>query len=163
MKNKKLITGIVVIVLAVGAISATAFAASAYSSPAQAVAGLTGRTEESVIAERTETGDTYGTIANEAGVLEEFKDEMLSIREDTLAERVAAGTMTQAQADEILAAMKTRQESCDGTGLGQNGQNTRTGACGANGQGLGSAQAAGNGQKQHGGGQCGGNGTCTMR
>jgi hypothetical protein len=158
MKSKKLITGLVVVVLAVGAISATAFAASAYSSPAQAVAGLTGRTEESVIAQRTETGDTYGTIANEAGVLDQFKDEMLSIREDTLAERVAAGTMTQERADEILAAMKIRQETCDGTGLGQNG----TGACGANGQGSANAQGAGNGQKQNGSGQCGGNGTCTV-
>jgi hypothetical protein len=44
-------------------LSVTVFAASAYSNPAEAVAGLTGRDVDSVIAERRESGESYGTIA----------------------------------------------------------------------------------------------------
>ena len=54
-------------VFAVAATSVTAFAVSAYSSPAEAVAGLTGQAVESVVAERAETGKSYGAIASENG------------------------------------------------------------------------------------------------
>lgn len=155
MTKLKTFTALGAVVIAVSAISFTAFAASSYSSPAQAVAGLTGRTEESVIAEKVETGDTYGTIANEAGKLEEFKDEMLEIKKDTLAERVAAGTMTQEQADAVLKNLEENQATCDGTGSARIGQNSGAGF-GKNG-GMGQGNGTGRGQ---GGGAMRGQGTC---
>ena len=127
-------------VLMVGATTFTAFAASRYSSPAEAVAGLTGKTVESVIQEKTETGKTYGTIANDAGKLEEFKAENLQIKKDILEKRVADGTVTQERADEIIKAVEDRQKTCDGTGGG--GQRMGAGfgsGNGGQGQGFGGA------------------------
>ncbi len=166
MKKFKVLTTLGIVVLAVSVISITAFAASAYKTPAQAVAGLTGKTEESVIAQKVETGKTYGTLASEAGKLEEFKDEMLEIREDALAAKVEAGTMTQEKADEILAAIKENQANCDGTGSKRIGQKAGAGFGSMNGQGQGQGQGKGNGQGQGGGmgqgrGQ-GNNGVCIV-
>lgn len=56
------------------AISTTAFAAAQSKTPAETVAGLSGRTVQSVVEER-QTGKSYGQIAQEAGVLEAFKQE----------------------------------------------------------------------------------------
>lgn len=142
------------ILLAVGATSLTAFAASAYSTPAEAAAGLTGKSVESVIAERAETGKSYGTIASESGKLEEFKSEMLQIKKDALAEKVAAGTLTQEKADAIIAAIEERQSNCDGTGSAGIGRMMGAGFGKGNGSGQGRCQGgAGIGQ-----GNCGG--TC---
>lgn len=144
-KFKTLVT-LGAMVLLVGATSVTAFAASNYSTPAEALAGLTGKTVESVIAERSETGKTYGTIANDSGKLEEFKAEMIEVKTDALADKVAAGLLTQERADEIIAALENNQASCDGTGTNRMGQRMGAGfgGMGANGQGNG------------GFGQCGG-------
>ena len=152
MTKLKKIAAIGGMVLAVGATSFTAFAASTYHSPAEAVAGLTGQTVESVIAQKTETGDTYGAIANEAGKLEEFKDEMLEIKKDALAEKVAAGTITQEKADEIIAAIEANQATCDGTGSAKIGQKMGAGFGSGNCNGQGNGRSgAGRGQ-----GNCGG-------
>lgn len=147
MTKLKKIAAIGAMVLVVSATSLTAFAASKYSSPAEAVAGLTGKTTESVIAERTETGKTYGTIAKEAGKLEEFKSENLQIKKDILAKKVADGTMTQARADEISKAMEENQANCDGTGSAKIGKKMGAGFGGMNGNGQGRGQGgAGCGQ-----------------
>ena len=146
MKKFKTLTTLGIVVLAVSVISITAFATSAYKTPAQAVAGLTGKTEESVITQKVETGKTYGTLASEAGKLEEFKDEMLEIRKDALAAKVAAGTMTQAQADEIWAAIEENQANCDGTGSARIGQKAGAGFGSMNGQGQGQGKRNGQGQ-----------------
>lgn len=144
-----------VAVLALSTVSITALAASAYGSPAEAVAALSGKTVESVTAERQETGKTYGTIASEAGVLDEFKSSMLEIKRDVLAARVAAGDMTQEQADEILAALEANMATCDGTGGAMIGQQYNVGF-GSNGSGIGNGAGKGNhGQS----GQLGGSGT----
>ncbi|WP_302486397.1 DUF2680 domain-containing protein [uncultured Megamonas sp.] len=115
MKNLKkiIITGLLALTVAT-----TAFAASAYNSPAEIVAGLTGRSVESVIDERHDTGKSFGTIAKEAGKLDEFKTEVLELRKDQLAARVADGRLTQEQADRILASIEERQALCDGDGYG---------------------------------------------
>ena len=136
--KKLVVTGVAVFTLATG--SVTAFAASQYLTPAEAVAGLTGREVQSVIDERTQTGKTYGSIANEAGALDEFKVEMLEMKKDTLAARVAAGTMTQEQADAIIARIEANQANCDGTGAG----------CGLNGAGCGMGTGFGQGRGQGG-------------
>jgi hypothetical protein len=122
MKKFKKLMIVGAAVLLIGATSVTALAA-AYGSPSEIIAGLTGRTADSVIAEKTESGTTYGAIANEAGVLEQFKDQMLELKKAALAERVADGRLTQAQADAMLAAMEANMADCDGTGSGK-------GACG---------------------------------
>jgi hypothetical protein len=110
------------VVTAISATTITAYAASNYSTPAEALAGLTGKTTEDILSERTETGKTYGTIAYEEGKLEEFKDEMLQIKKDILDQRVKDGTMTQEEADAALKTIEERLELCDGTGSGrQNG------------------------------------------
>lgn len=145
--KKLVVTGIAVLTLAAG--SVTAFAASQYATPAEAVAGLTGREVQSVIDERIESGKTYGTIASEAGVLDEFKTEMLEMKKDKLAARVAAGTMTQEQADAILARIEANQANCDGTGNGMNGAGCGmgTGFGQGGGQGRGQGRGMGSGMR----------------
>jgi len=133
MKFKK-IAVILSVILLVGAFSVTAMAATGYKTPTDIVAGLTGRTTDSVTAERTESGKTYGTIANEAGVLDQFRSQMLEQKKAILEEKVAAGTITQERADAIIAAMENNQANCDGTG---SGMGMRSGLCTGNGTGTG--------------------------
>lgn len=150
MINLKKTMALGTIIFAIGTTSVTAFAASNYKTPADAVAGLTGKTVESVTAEKLETGKTYGTIAKEAGKLEEFKAEKLEMKKDKLNAQVAAGTITQDKADEIIAAIIEKQTTCDGTGTSKIGK----GKC--KGMGAGSNKAAGNGaHKGNGGAGCG--------
>lgn len=161
MKTTKKILTACVAVTVIAVSSVTAFAASAYSTPAGAVAGITGRTEESVISEKQESGKTYGTIAAEAGKLEEFQAEMFELRKESLAAQVEAGTITQERADEILKTIEENQATCDGTGTARIGRATgaRFGSSGA-GQGLGrGSKGSGTGRGQ--GVGCGmNNGTC---
>ena len=158
MTKLKKIIALGTMVLTVGATSITALAAINYNTPAEAVAGLTGKTVESVIAEKFATGKTYGTIANEAGKLTEFKAANLEIKKEALAKKVAAGTMTQEKADEIIAALKENQENCDGTGAAKIGQKLGAGfgSMKDQGQGRGNGQGQGQGGVNRGQGNCGG-------
>ncbi len=150
MKTKKLF---LISAAVLAATSLTAFAA-AYATPAEAVAALTGRTVDSVVEERTETNKTYGEIAAEAGVLDSYQDEMLELKKERLDELVADGTITQARADEILAALEAAQDTCDGTGGSQIGRtygvSFGAGSCGSEncalgyGEGLGTHAGSGN-------------------
>ena len=163
MKNMKKKLTAAAAVLTVGLLGVTAFATSEYKTPAEVAAGVTGRTVESVTEERAETGKTYGTIASEDGKLAEFKDGVLELRKDQLSDRVADGSMTQAQADEVLAAIEENQAVCDGTGSAGVGRGFGLGcgdaaACGENGVCTGEARGSGNGYRGN-GGVCGG--TCT--
>ena len=140
--HKWIVVGMVV--LALGATSAIAFAASPYDTPAEAVAGITGRTEDSVREERADTGKTYGAIAYEAGKQEEFREAMNEIREDALAAQVEEGKLTQEEADAVLARIQERQAECDGTGSGQQNRENLglfgqggTGLCNGTGEGQG--------------------------
>lgn len=142
MKNLKKIALIGTVVLTVSAASITAHAASNYGTPAEIVAGLTGKSVESVTAEKTETGDTYGALANEYGVLDQFKSQMLEQKKAYLDERVAAGTMTREQADAIIAAMEARQADCDGTCSGGTGARMGAGFGGMNGNRGGGARSS---------------------
>lgn len=158
MKIKKLVlTG--AMILTVGATTVTAFAAAPFGTPAEALAELTGRTVEDVSAERSESGKTYGTLANEAGKLDEFKTEMLRIKKDMLADRVEAGLITQERADEIIAAMEQNQTLCDGSGACGARQGTGAGFGGMHGYGKGTGAGfggmQGNGQGARGFGQNG--------
>jgi len=139
------------VILTVSSMSATVFAKSIYNSPAEAAAGLTGKTLEEVVAEKAETGKTYGKIAEESGKLEEFKSEMLEVKKDKLAESVTAGTMTQEKADEILAKIKDAQANCDGTNPKRIGK--------ANGAGFGDKNKDGTCEAQLKDGKCKRDGT----
>ena len=161
--TKKIFTACIVALVFVAA-SVTTFAASAYTTPAKAVAGITGRTTDSVIAERMESGKTYGTIAAEVGKLDEFKTEMLKMKKDNLAKQVEAGTITQEKADAILEAIDKNQAVCDGTGSSKisQGFGARLGSNGS-GQGFsGANRGAGMGRGQ-GGGRIMNNGMCAYK
>ena len=145
MKNFKKWTAAGAVVLALGLTSVTAFAA--VESPAEIVAGLTGKSVEAVIAERTESGKTYGTLAADAGKLEEFQLRLFEEKKARVEERVQAGTMTEERAEAVLAAMETRQANCDGTGSGNmygEANGNGTGVCDGTGSGNASGAARGN-------------------
>lgn len=140
------------VLITIGTTSLTAFAASNYQAPAEAVARITGRTVESVVTGRIETGKTYGTIANEAGKLDEYKKESLEIKKDNLNAQVEAGIITQEKADAIIKTIEENQVNCDGTGTARIGQEmgARFGSNGA-GRGLAGVNRGTGGGKGQGG------------
>lgn len=164
MKRTKRILTVGVMVLTLSATSLTAFAASNYKTPAEAVAGLTGKTVESVIAEKSESGKSYGTIAKDAGKLEEFKEEHLEMKKDSLTQKVADGVMTQEKADEIISAIEENAANCDATGSKKIGQRMGAGfgSMSGNCQGQGQRQGKGQGKGQGQGGFGQRNGNCVV-
>jgi len=155
MKNFSKVTIIAAVVLVIGATGVTGFAASGYQTPAEALAGITGRTVESVVAEKQDTEKTYGQIAAEAGKIEEFKAEAMEMKRDRLNAQVANGRITQEKADTIIKNIEDNQANCDGTGskgvgqdqgarFGMNGEGQGH-ANGNHGQGLGQGQGQGQG------------------
>lgn len=154
MKNIRKVTIIAAVVLVVGATGVTGFAASLYQSPAEALAGITGQTVESLMAERQETDKTYGKIAADAGKLDEFKAEAMEIKKDKLSAQVADGKITQEKADTIIKTIEENQANCDGTGSHRIGQDEGA-RFGMNGQGQGEGQGLANGNHGQGMGQGG--------
>lgn len=121
MKNfKKLIVAATIVgILGVVGVAGAAVATGA-TSPADIVAGLTGKSVDNVRAERA-AGKTYGTIAQEAGKLDAFKKENLAQKKAMLDERVKAGNLTQAQADATYKSIEANQATCDGAGSAKMG------------------------------------------
>lgn len=151
MKHVKKAVTLVAVVALLGATSAVTFAAAPTLSMADILANLTGKTAAEVQAEKVETGKTYGTMAKDADVLDEFKAEAVVQKKAILTEKVAAGTITQEKADEISAAIDERMANCDGTATGNDG--TRLGAGFGMGQGKGmGGQGMGNGAMARGAG-----------
>lgn len=146
MKNMKIIMVVGVMALALGAQSMVALASEAYKTPAEAAAGVTGKTLEQVMAQRYDEDKSYGAIAQEAGAREAFQKEMQAMRESRIKEKVAAGVITQEEADEFLARISSHQADCDGTGSQQRlGQSMGLGMGGQRGQGRGEGQGRGMG------------------
>lgn len=160
MKKLKKLFIVGAVVLTISAVSFSALAVSGYGSPTDILAGLTGQTSESITAEKVETGVTYGSIASDYGVLDEFKAQLLDLRKAALAERVAAGTMTQEQADLRIANMEANQAVCDGTGIGGSGYGAGNGTCSGtcDGTGVGAGGSFGGMKGSHNGGGQGSNG-----
>ncbi|HZW83319.1 MAG TPA: hypothetical protein VFF14_07890, partial [Candidatus Deferrimicrobium sp.] len=133
MKNfKKLIAAATIVgTLGVLGVAGVAYAAGA-KTPAGIVSALTGKSAEQITAERA-AGKTYGTIAQEAGKLDEFKAENLVQKKALLDQRVKDGYLTQEQADAMYKSMEVNQATCDGTGSAGMGQRN----CGGFGQGMG--------------------------
>lgn len=98
MTKLKKITAIGITALIMGATAFSAFASSS----------------ENATVQGNQAGAAYGMMANGACGSEEFKEELLAMKEEALAKKVAAGTMTQERADEIIAAIKEHQADCDG-------------------------------------------------
>lgn len=141
MKNfKKLVAAATIVgLLGVAGVASASYAAGA-KTPADIVAGLTGKTVEEIRAQRA-AGTTCGTIAQEAGKLDEFKEEMLVQKKAVLDQRVKDGKLTQEQADAIYQAIGAHQATCDGTGSAGIGQKNGAGF----GQGIGKGSGQGNG------------------
>lgn len=155
MRNVKKMIAVGTMVLAIGGMSVTSFAVSTNQTPAEVLAGITGRTVESVIAERSDLGKTYGAIASQAGKLTEFKTGVLETKKENLAEQVATGKITQEKADAIMKALEENQATCDGTGSAKIGRSMGA-RFGSNGTGEGNMGAnCGNGANR---GQNGGRG-----
>jgi hypothetical protein len=146
MTKMKKILAVGAVVLAVGVTGVSTFAASVYKTPAEAAAGLTGKTVDQVIQERQDTGKTYGTIAKDAGKLEEFKAENIQIKKNALEKRVADGTLTREKADEIIKALEENSATCDGTGTAKIGQKYGAGFGKGSGGGQGQGRGMGRGQ-----------------
>lgn len=144
MKKHRKATVVILVVLALLATSFTAFAYTV-SSPAEILAGLTGKSVEEVTDERYETGLTYGQMAYDEGLWEEYNEKMLESKKAYLDEKVKDGTITQEQADEIYENMLLRQENCAANGTG--------GGCGGGMMGFG---GGGRGCGGFGGGNFGG-------
>jgi hypothetical protein len=133
MKGMKRIVLVATMVVGLGSVGSV-FADSVLKTPAEILAGLTGKTIEAVNEERT-IGKTYGALAQDAGKLDEFKDQMLQQKKLILDQYVKDGKLTQERADEIFNAIEENQTLCDGTGNGGIGRNL--GACFGQGNGIG--------------------------
>ncbi|MGF7012475.1 hypothetical protein M2146_003036 [Lachnospiraceae bacterium PF1-22] len=171
---KTLLTaGLMVVTISTSSISASA----TYGSPAEACAAVTGKSIGCVITERQQTKKTYGTIAKEAGKLDEFKAENYEIKKNQLSQKVANKQLTETEANEIQNVIDDRQAVCDGTGIGDgtglgignsNGGNGKICDGTSIGQGAGNGRQDGTGIRQgigrgnggssqgSGSGQCGG-------
>lgn len=116
MKNIRNIVAAGALALAMGVTSLTVFAAAEYDSPQEALAGITGKTIEEIDDERYEEGKTFGEIAAEAGKLDEFKEELFEQKKEIIEERVAEGSLSRENADEILERIEDNQATCFGNG-----------------------------------------------
>jgi len=154
---------LVALAIALGA--AGIVAAAVIERPVDIVADLTGQ-DPAVLQEERAEGTTYGAMAAEAGVLEDFRARMLEARKATLDERVAEGRLTREEADAILARIEENVANCDGTGTGERiGQGAGVGFGQGSGSGLGQGARQGGGRgvmarDGSGSGQGRGNGTC---
>lgn len=106
--------------------------ADSISSPAEIFANLTGKTIDEAY-ELRGSDKTFGQLAEDEGVYDEFQASILEAKKQILAEKVEREEITQEKADEIL---KLMEEGCDGTGSQRLGQKN----------GIGFGQGAGNGQ-----------------
>lgn len=153
MKNMKKILAVTTIVSIIGATGIVAYAATAQS-PAEIVSELTGKSVDELLLER-QAGSTYGTIASDNGVLDEFKALSLEQKKVVLNERVAAGTLSQEDADEIYAQLVDAQTTCDGSGNLAIGQNYGIGFGSGNGLHDGTGMGSGRGDSRGTGGSNG--------
>ncbi len=148
---KKSVVMLAVAVMMLGTMG-VAFADASWG-PAAIYADLTQITEEEAYALKVEKDMTFGELAQEEGVYDEFKAAALAGKEEMLDQLVKDGKITQEKADEVLAAM----EACDGDsqgllkGTGLFGQRNGNGRGAGNGQGNGAR--VGNGEGFGGGAQ----------
>ena len=93
-------------------------------SPSEVLSGITGKTTEEVV-ELTEEGSTFGQLAMDLEVWEEFKQANLEARKARLEYMVEEGKIIQERANEILAAIESGD--CEIAGEKMMGQENRIG------------------------------------
>lgn len=125
------------------AVSGTGVYAAEIQSPAQTLSALIGIPVETLYEEKGES--TFGELASEYGVLDEFKLEMLENKKAILDQRVEDGVLTAEEADAIYANMIENQANCDGTGINR-GNRLGMGFGMGSGKGSGYGQRLGNGE-----------------
>lgn len=137
---KKLLSSLLVagLVLSVGMISF----ADSIQTPAEIYGSLTGKTVEEAY-DLKGNDKTFGQLAKDSGIYEEFKASFLESKKQIIADKVAKEEITQEKADEILKLMET----CDGTGTQRLGQKygVRFGRGAGKGQGKGMGRGCGKG------------------
>ena len=103
---------------------------------------MTGKAETDIFAQRTQ-GKTFGQVAQENGVLDQFESEMLKYKKEIIDERVAGGAITKETGESIKQALDERIGSCEGTpGANQD----RLGQKFGGGMGFGQGQNQGQGR-----------------
>ncbi len=155
MKKTLLLMMVGILVLGTMAMS---FADASFG-PAKIFADLLGITEEEAYDMRLESGKTFGTLAEEKGIYDEFLAATLEAKTVYIKSLVAEGKLTQAEADQILANLA----NCDGTQqhLNQGIFGKGSGQGMMNGQGRGNGQGAMNGQGRGAGRGMMNGGVCT--
>lgn len=105
MKLKRMmVLGLSVVIIG----GTAAFAAS----PAENYADIASVTVEEAYAAREE-GQSFGQLAEEQGLLDEFKVQILADKKVTIEQRVEEGLMTREEADEFFNKMEANMENCD--------------------------------------------------
>ena len=97
-------------------IGITSVSALTHQSKAEKLAELTNKPVDEIISERYENDKTYGEIASENGVLEEFKAYNYENSKSVIQEKVNQGLLTDEEGKKILEQIEERQINCDGTG-----------------------------------------------
>lgn len=116
--------------------------AASYSSPAELLSSLTGVSVQELI-EKHQQDETYGQIAEEYGVLDQYKAGQLEIKKQIIDERVQSGRITQEQGEQIKKAIEERIANCDGSGTRMgNGAGKGMGGMGRGARGAGMANGA---------------------
>ena len=90
----------------------------ASASPVTVYSELRGIDEAEARVERQESGLSFGKLAIENGFFEAFRNAMGNLKFDRLASLVEQGTISQEEADNLVAQIEERQLSCpmDGSG-----------------------------------------------
>ena len=143
MKKRTKIITTTLLTLSIFGFSTPIFASNQFDAKAEAIAKLTNKTVETIIEQKNTLNMTFGEIAKENGVLDQFKKVNLEQKEEILNEKVNQGIITKEEAENILNQIRENQENCDGSG--SNSQNLGLGLGLGNGNGSGNGSGRGNG------------------
>lgn len=135
MKTKKIIImmGISALIMTSGI---AVYAGQGFS-PVERLSELTATPVETLYEEK---GDlTFGELASQKGVIEEFRKDMLENKKNILEQRVTDKRLAQEEADAIYSKLLEKREDCDGSGFQRNEEKL--------GLGFGTGNGMGNGEK----------------
>ena len=145
IKNIALALGVTTLVASAG----IGVYAAEISSPAEILSRITGTSVEKLY--ESKGSMRFGELAEQEGIADEFRQEMLANKKAMLDKKVSEGTLTQEQADEMYKNMVENQGTCDGAGIHRGeknlglGINTRINKGNKNGEKVGGGNGFGNG------------------
>lgn len=119
----KKINLVLVSVISVGILVGGIVKVSALTTPktkADILADLTGKSTSEIIEQKNNENKSYGNIALENGVLEEFKASNLEIIKDNIKKRVEEGSLTQENANQMIEKIENNMKDCDGSKTNSN-------------------------------------------